>query len=107
MNWNNGFTSSFYVTIVDRDSWEDTDRIEIMDGKVNRSNDDLMQSADFTCRDFPVNQELLVRIYCDALQSGESVHEAIFTGFATLPQREYEGRLKEHPVKCYSLLQAA
>lgn len=107
MNWNNGFTSSFYVTVVDRDSWEDTDRIEIMDGKVNRSSDDLMQSADFTCRDFPVNQELLVRIYCDAIQSGESVHEAIFTGFATLPQREYEGRLKEHPVKCCSLLQAA
>ena len=33
MNWNNGFTSSFYVTVVDRDSWEDTDRIEIIDGK--------------------------------------------------------------------------
>ena len=33
MNWNNGFTSSLYVTVVDRDSWEDTDRIEIMDGK--------------------------------------------------------------------------
>lgn len=107
MDWNQGIASSCHVGIVDRDTWLDTDSIPIMDGRIARSEDGILHTADITCRQFPVGKEILIRIWEIAMQNGESNRVAVFTGFATAPQTEIDGRIKKYPLKCYSVLQAA
>lgn len=107
MNWNYGFTASYYAMIVDKDTWRDIDRIDITDGSISRMTNDLRCSANFTCLDFDNSKELWVRIYLDARQGQEIEHVPLFTGLTSTPTRKINGSREEHEVECYSVLKPA
>ena len=46
MDWTKGFSSRYYISIVDKDTWRDVRRIEITGGTIKRSLNSLQQSAD-------------------------------------------------------------
>lgn len=107
MNWEHGFSASYYAMVVDPLTWRDKERFEITGGKITRSNSDLMESADIDCVRYPRNVERWVRIYLDALQDGEAVHLPLFTGLATSPDRDINGLMETNGVQCYSVLKPA
>lgn len=107
MNWNKGFSATYYATIVDPATWRDTARIEIISGSVSRTSSSLRQSADITCRDYDPARETWVRVYLDARQGASGAHEAVFTGLATSPEISINGNIKEYPLQCFSVLKPA
>ena len=104
MNYESGYTASFYAAFIDPISWHDRDRFELIDGSVSRTDDGLRQSADLECTDYDETQERWIRIYMDANQSGNVTHEALFTGIATSPSHDIDGQYVERSVECYSVL---
>lgn len=107
MQWDKGYTASYYMTEVDPFTWADMERFEIVSGSITRSMEKLRQSADVECVDYPRDKERWVRIYLDARQSGSGTHEALFTGLATSPDRSIRGSWTENRVQCYSVLKPA
>lgn len=107
MNWNLGFSASYYGTIVDPQSWRDVERFEITEGKISRTNDSLYQSADITCTDWNPDKERWIRVYLEARQNDSGERHALFTGLATSPERNLDGTLVEFPLQCYSVLKPA
>ena len=106
MNWSKGYTSATYVREVDPDTWRDLDRLEITGGSVNRSEGDLQEAASLDCKDFG-SGEKWVRVWMDTAQEGAAAHVALFTGLATSPENDINGRLSSSPVVCYSVLKPA
>lgn len=106
MNWESGYTSTFYACFIDPRTWYDTERFEITDGSVERSADSLRQSASLTCTDYDETEERWVRIYMDAVQSGDVTHTPLFTGIATSPSRDIDGNVIERELECFSVLKA-
>lgn len=107
MDWSKGLSARYYMEIVDAVTWHDIQRIEITGGHIDRETDGMMQSADIGCRDFPTNEELYVRVYLDARQTGDAANVPLFTGLASAPDDDYNGNIKSNTVKCYSVLKAA
>lgn len=103
MNWESGYKAEFYACFIDPDTWYDTERFEIIDGSVERSEDNLRQSATLKCTDYD-DEERWVRIYMDAVQSGNVTHNALFTGLATSPSRDIKGAVIKRELDCYSVL---
>ena len=106
MDWSKGYSASYYMTRVDPATWRDVERIRITGGSVKRNTDGLMQSADIDCVNRP-NGEIWVRIYLDTSQNGAHAHEALFTGIATSPERNYNGRMSTSTLTGYSVLKPA
>ncbi len=106
MEWNKGFSASYYMAIVDPVTWRDTDRAEITGGNIERDESGLMQSASIDCVDFP-DEELYVRIYLNARQDGDADHVPLFTGIATTPDDDFNGGLNSNTVECFSVLKPA
>lgn len=108
MNWTKGFSSRYYISIVDKDTWRDIDRIEITGGSIKRSMSSLRQSADIDVVNFETKEvEPLIRVWLDARQSSDSSHTPLFTGLATSPSRNINGRLVAQTLQCYSVLKPA
>lgn len=107
MEWDKGYSASYYMMEVDPYTWKDVRRFEIRGGSIRREMDSLRQSADLECTDYPKDKERYVRIYLDAMQSGVGAHEALFTGLATSPDRNIRGTWSESNVQCYSVLKPA
>lgn len=108
MQWDKGYTASFYLAEVDPQTWRSAGRIEVISGQVTRSRDALMQSADVVCRNYPQALERWVRVYMDVRQeTGASAHVALFTGLATSPKTDYDGNLRTNSLTCYSVLKPA
>lgn len=107
MEWDKGYSASYYMTEVDPATWKDVERFDIKGGSISRSLDGLRQSASVECNNYPRDKERYVRIYMDVMQSGEGAHEALFTGLATSPDRDIRGSWTENNVQCYSVLKAA
>lgn len=107
MEWKQGFTATYYATIVDPQSWRDISRFEIIDGQVTRDDDSLMQSADVTCTNYDPSKEQWIRIYLEARQGNSGERHALFTGLATSPERDINGTLSTYPLQCYSVLKPA
>lgn len=107
MDWSKGFSARYYMTVVDRNSWRDIDRIEITGGSVRRSLTDLRESADINCIEYDSTSEQIIRVWLDAKQGSDSSHTPIFTGLATSPGRDINGRLETNTVQCYSILKIA
>lgn len=107
MDWSKGFSSIYYLTIVDKNTWNDTDRIEIIGGTIKRSLSDLREAADVTCIDYDSDSEQLIRVWLDARQEGDSSHTPLFTGIATSPGRDINGVLETNKLQCYSVLKYA
>lgn len=107
MDWDKGFSASYYATIVDPDTWQDQKRIEITGGSINRTLTDLRESADIDCKNYEEGYENWIRIYLDARQAGGSAHLPLFTGIASSPGKTINGRRVENRIQCYSVLKPA
>lgn len=108
INWKNGYTSRYYVTLVDPKTFGDTFSIDIISGSIERdSKNNLLQSANFVCKEFDTDQELWVRFYVDVFQDGDTQHEALFTGLATSQNQTFDGGKVTQSVQCYSVLKPA
>ena len=103
MNWNEGITSSYYLTGVDPASWLDREKTDIVSGSVDYEETGLRGSAALSTLE-PVTG--WVRIYLDALQVGLS-HTPLFTGIATTPEVSIDGQRSEYSVTIYSVLYPA
>lgn len=107
MDWSKGLSASYYMTIVDIRTWNDTSRLEITDGSISRSGSGLRQSASIDCPSYEAGTEKYIRIYMDVRQAGASDHVALFTGMAISPKNEHNGTIKKMPLDCYSVLKGA
>lgn len=107
MDWTKGFSSRYYVSIVDKDTWRDVGRLEITGGSIKRSASDIRHAADISVKNYQETGEPIIRVWLDARQEGDSSHTALFTGYATSPDREINGRLESRTLQCYSVLKAA
>lgn len=107
MDWRKGSSSRYYITIVDKDTWRDIKRFEITGGSIKRSASDLRHSADIDVVNYDMGGEQLIRVWLDSKQNMESSHTPLFTGYATTPGRDINGRLVTNTLQCYSVLKAA
>ena len=103
MDWSKGLESRFYVSFVDKDTWRDTERLEITGGRISRSNSELKESADINCKNY-IGGERWIRVWLDAEQNGETEHIALFTGLATSPKANNNGNIVNSSLECYSVL---
>lgn len=104
MDWNKGYSASYYMTYVDPKTWADSYRFEISDGSINRTTDGLRESASVTCKQNFDTVETWIRIYMNTDQNGSKSHEPLFTGLATSPSLEFNGNVKVNNYECYSVL---
>lgn len=103
MDWNRGYVSSYYAMIVDSQSWQDEERVDIIDGGMGQEALGLRQSADLTVsRAF--DSETYLRVYLLATQGSEKVRVPLFTGLVISPSKELNGRVETHKLECYSVL---
>lgn len=107
MEWNKGYSASYYMTEVDPNTWKDLGRIDIKGGTITRNQSGLRQSASIDTNNYSSDRERYVRIYLDTMQSGTGAHEALFTGLATSPDRQIKGTWSENNIACYSVLKPA
>ena len=103
MNWSDGFTSTYYIKTIDPKSWREVERIEITGGSIDRSQAELLESADINTTELPGNGEAWVRIWLDARQSGVT-HVPLFTGITSAPSRDIVGQRSSYQIECYSVL---
>lgn len=107
MDWTKGYSAQYYITVVDKDTWRDIKRIEITGGTIKRSISDLQQSADINVVNYTEDGEPIIRVWLDAKQGNDSSHTPLFTGLATTPGRNINGRLITQTLQCYSVLKPA
>lgn len=107
MDWNSGYSASYYAAFIDPHTWRDLDRFEITGGSIKRSDDDLRCSASFDCPDYERGTERWIRLYLDARQGSGSTRVALFTGLATSPSIKFSGRMRDNTIECYSVLKPA
>lgn len=107
MDWNKGFSAKYYITILDRFTMRDIRQIEILGGSISRESSELRESADIDCINYPDTTEQFIRVWLDTKQSGSSGHTPLFTGLATSPGKNINGRLISNTVECYSVLKIA
>ena len=107
MDWQKGYSASFYVKEVDPVTWRDKNTINITGGVVKRTLTGLRNSASIDCLADLGGIEKWVRIYMDVRQNGEYCHEAIFTGIAASPKRKAFASRNERSPDCYSVLKPA
>ncbi len=106
MEWNKGFSATYYAAVVDPATWRDTERFEIISGSIARAESSLIESADISTT-YEFSGEKWIRVYMDVRQNGAAAHVALFTGLATPPQTDYNGLLKSFTLECYSVLKPA
>lgn len=107
MDWNTGITAGYYAAYVDPATWRATERFEIIGGSISNSAEDLRSNASLDCKGYPQGTERWIRVYLDARQDDEAEHIAMFTGLATSPALEVNGRIISNTVDCYSVLKPA
>ena len=107
IDWTKGFTSQYYVSVIDPVTWRDRERIEIVDGSITKNTTGLLQSADVTCVKYVRGLERWLRIYLIAKQNDETERVALFTGLDSSPDREINGTYETNPVQIYSVLKPA
>ena len=102
MNWNSGFSALYELELVDPVSWMDAGSIDLTGGTVNRSDTELIESANLKMTHRI--RESWVRVYLKAKQTGGSERVAIFTGLAITPQRDLDGVRESYSTECYSCI---
>lgn len=105
MNWNSGFSALYEMKKVDPVSWLDAGAFDLTGGTVNRSDDDLQESASIAMTQDP--RECWIRIYLKARQNGGSSRVPVFTGLTSTPQRDIDGIRESFQAVCYSVLKPA
>lgn len=104
MDWSKGFSASYYGCYVDPASWRDIERFEIISGNIDKTNEDLRESASVTLTQYEQGSERWIRIYLDTKQNESGTHTALFTGLAMTPDRNINGFKTEYTLDCYSVL---
>ena len=107
MDYSKGYTSSFYMTLLDPITWTDTGRIELMSGSISRSETDLRQSANLSLRSWDYSGDQWVRIYMVSEANGSLDRIPLFTGIATSPSDSYSLGVTTSNVQVYSVLKPA
>lgn len=107
IDWNKGFTATYYGSFVDPESFNDTERFEILSGSISNTDSGLRTSADVECRKFDATKERLIRIYLEAKQKESGERIPLFTGYATSPEIQMTGNIKRYPLQCFSVLKPA
>lgn len=107
MDWTQGFSATYYGCYVDPASWRDLKRFEIVSGNIDKTDEELRQSASITLTDYEQGVEKWVRIYLDTKQDGGGAHIPLFTGLAVTPDRNIIGYHNEYTLDCYSVLKPA
>lgn len=107
MDWSQGFSSSYYGYYVDPVSWRDIERFEIIDGSIEKSTEDLRESASITVSEYDQSIEKWIRIYLDTKQNESGAHVPLFTGIAATPDKNINGKKTEYTLDCYSVLKPA
>jgi hypothetical protein len=107
MDWSKGYSATYYAKRVDPATWRDLETIKLTGGSIKREPSGLRESADIECVNYDVGVEQWIRVYLDTRQDGSAGHEALFTGLATSPDDELDGRLQKNTLECYSVLKPA
>lgn len=107
VDWTKGYSASYYLSVLNKETMRDFNRVEIIGGSIKRSYSDLRESADIDCKGYNYKSEEFVRVWLDVKQNGNSSHIPLFTGLAITPTHRYSGRLKTNTIQCYSLLKIA
>jgi len=108
MDWSKGYEARYYLSILDKETMRDMDKLELVSGSISRSLTDLRESASFDCVRYPFNnEEKYIRVWLDTVQDGSSGHTPLFTGIATSPKDKYSGNLRTNTVEMYSVLKIA
>lgn len=107
MDWSKGYSTSFYLSILDPVTWRDTERIEITDAGVSYTNTGLRSSASISSRNYDIGREQWVRLWAMIEQESDTAHVPLFTGLATSPETQVNGIIKSYPLECYSVLKPA
>ena len=107
MDWSKGYSATYYAKRVDPATWRDLETIKLTGGSIKREPSGLRESADIDCVNYDVGVERWIRIYLDTRQDGDAGHEALFTGLATSPDTEKNGKLSSNSLACYSVLKPA
>lgn len=105
MDWNSGYSALYELHRVDPVSWLDTGSLDFMSGRINRSDSDLIESADLRMKE--QIREGWIRVYLKARQTTGGERVAVFTGLAMTPQRDLDGTRVSFPTECYSVLKPA
>lgn len=106
MNWEKGFTATYYAYIIDAKTWRETELLQITEGSISRTDSGLRDSADITCINYD-DKERYIRVYLDVQQTGASDHVPLFTGLTSAPSRDIDGVLETDTIECYSVLKPA
>lgn len=108
MDWTEGYSARYYLSILDKKTMRDIRRVELKSGTIKRTMSDLRESADLNCgQDYNSSKEEYIRVWLDTKQNGVSSHTPLFTGIATSPEKEYEGIYSTSDIACYSILKIA
>ncbi|MBP1555585.1 MAG: hypothetical protein J6U30_05860 [Oscillospiraceae bacterium] len=107
VNWSNGFSATYYATIVDPATWADMRELSVISGSISRkAGSELIESADIEISE-EIDMEEWIRIYLIAQQGDEKERIPLFTGLASSPRRDIEGNYETRSLSCYSVLKVA
>ena len=105
MDWNQGYSASYYMMIVDPASWRDLRMVDITGGYITKTDSSLMESA---AVELTENLgEAWIRIYLDARQDDGGGRTPLFTGLLQTPKTQWQGIIDSYSAECYSVLKAA
>ena len=107
MEWNKGYTARYALWRVDPRTFADAEELRFTGGSIDRSDDDLLESADLDMTEAPAGVESWVRLYLEARQDGVPTRAALFTGLTSAPERSLDGRRESYKVECCSVLKPA
>ena len=107
MDWNKGYSARYDLRRVDPRTMADAEELRFTGGSIDRTDDDLMESADLDMTETPAGTECWVRIYLEARQDGVPTRSALFTGLTSAPVRNITGNRESWRVECYSVLKPA
>lgn len=105
MNWHKGFSALYELKRVDPVTWMDAGSLDFTEGSVQRSEDDLQESASLKLTESP--GECWLRVYLKAWQGHDGARVPIFTGLASTPRRDLDGVRESYQATCYSVLKPA
>ena len=106
MEWDKGYTATFYGYTMDPASWREKTMFQITGGSIDRTFEGLRESADIDCVGYE-GKEQWIRIYLDAKQGGSAAHIPLFTGLACSPSKDINGLIITNTMQCYSVLKPA
>lgn len=104
MEWANGFSSRYYATFINPNTWADIEEFQIFEGSISRKDENLQESASISVTEYNQTNERWIRIWLDARQESDSARIPLFTGIASSPKKEYDGTYVKNSLQCYSVL---